>query len=260
MKNIFLFNKISAQNELNVNNLTVNQQLKLNGADLNELLITDSNSNVITFNNGSDRYLLEIDGTSHQPAWTNNILVDDITTNTMTINNTQADVLVIGDGIGSVERLPKGLNNQVLCVDASTFGLNYKYIYQLLNLSVGTVFSDNSGNIYSDRTSYGVGGIATFTNSTVLFSFNKSVVNGRNYKATLSWNSLQAIGGNITYTVNITGQSATTYVTFSQENIMIPFTANFTGTCTIQLVGARLPTSSNGTVNKVNIVVEPLGN
>ena len=82
-----------------------------------DYISTDSNSDVVTFNNGPDRYLLEIDGTSHIPTWTNNILVDDITTNTMTINSTViGDLLNIGDNVGSVERLPNGLNNQVLCV------------------------------------------------------------------------------------------------------------------------------------------------
>jgi hypothetical protein len=267
MKNIFLFNKISAQDNLDVNHLTVNQELTLKGATPNELLITNSSSDIVTFNNGPDRYLLEIDSTSHTPKWTNNILVDDITTNTMTINNTFiGDLLTIGDNIGSVDRLPNGLNNQVLCVDTSlAYPLKYKYVNQLLGLSNGVVFADGSQNLFTERATFNTSAIPiTFTTSAVLNQITSNVVNGRKYKVSASWNNLINSGGSNIYTLTITGQTNNTYVTTvssSQENIMTAFTAGFTGTCGIQILGAHVGGSggANGTASKVFIIIEPLG-
>lgn len=260
-KNIYLYNKINAQDNFEVNQLTVNQKLHLTGSTANELLITDANSDVVNFTNGPDRYLLEIDSATHAPAWTNNISIDDITTNTMTINNTQqGDVLVIGDTQGSVDRLPLGLNNTVLAVDTSGgYPLKYKSIDSILNLSQGKLFVDNTGIIYTDQSSYGISGAVVFSSSTVLYSINKTVVNGRNYKASVSFNNIQSSGNN-TYTLNISDQTPLTYVTTStssQENIIFPFTASFNGSATIQLVGSHLP-SGAGTVNKVSIICEAI--
>ena len=263
-KNIFLYNRVAAQNDIEVNKLKVNEQLTLTGADPNELLITDSNSNIITFNNGPSRYILEIDPINLKPSWTNTITVDDITTNTMTINNTQqADVIVIGDTIGSIARLPKGLNNQVLVVDNGTFGLNYKYIKDIIGLSTaGKIFIDAFGNFFTEKSYFGTSGVVAFTNSTTLYQLPVSTIGGNKYTVTVSFNNTQPTGNN-TYSLAIDGQGTVlTYVTSStssQENISWSWVSGINGTTNIQLIGAHLPNTSNGTVNKVHIIVQPLG-
>jgi len=265
-KNIFLYNKITSQNTLDVNQLTVDQKLTLSGATPFSLLETDANSDVVTFNNGPANYVLEIDPTDLKPSWTNALTIDSVTLNSMHINSTsQADILCIGDNANTLARLPVGPNGYVVCSDTSTFGLNYKSVSSLLNLSDGSVFSDNSGNIYSEKSSFGVSGATTFSSSTNLFTLNSNVVNARNYKVTVSWNNLINNGGSNTYTLSITGQSSITYVTSvasSQENISTAFTANFSGSSSFQLIGGHSGGSAgaNGTSNKVTIIVQPLGN
>jgi hypothetical protein len=263
-KNIFLFNKIGAQNQMEVNDLTVNQDLKLNGADTDCLLKTDSNSNVVTFKNGPARYLIEVDGTTLKPEWTNNIKVDDITTNTMTINNTtQGDILVIGDGIGSVERLVRGPNNYILCSDDNTFGLNYKSIYQLLNLQPGNLFADTNGFIYSEKpyTAQQPATTSFFTNEYIKID-NVPLVAGRKYKITYNFVNLQGSGQNL-YTVNVsTIGNIKSYVTTalqSCENVIHYFTSNVSSVVTISLIASHNPVNENGVITNIIFIMEPLG-
>lgn len=262
-KNIFLFNQISKQNDFEVNNLTVNQDLKLTGAESDCLLSTDANSNVVTFNNGPSRYLLEIDPLTLKPKWTNNILVDDITVNEMTINNTQqADLLVIGDGLGSVERLPRGPNNYVLCSDNLTFGLNYKSIYQLLNLQAGNLFADNSGIIYSEKPTTYTLFSSTFSTSTPILNVQHNVVINRKYKITCNFINTQLSGQNF-YNLSVSSigilKNYFTTTLQSSETLISFYTAINTGTDFISLTGTHNPTSEVGTATRISLIVEPLG-
>jgi hypothetical protein len=266
-KNIFLFNKIGATNQLEVNDLTVNQDLKLNGADTDCLLKTDSNSNVVTFTNGPARYLIEVDGTTLKPEWTNSIRVDEIETNLIKINNTQqADILVIGDNLGNVERLAKGPNNYVLCCDDfNTFGLNYKSVYQLLNLQAGQVFSDNIGFIYNEKTYTNLQPAEnTFTTNSLLKSDNVPVVVGRKYKITYNFISTQASGsGTNVFDVYVQFiglvKSYATPIQQNCETIIHVFTSPTSGLINIALTGGHTPTSALGKAGNIMFLCEPLG-
>lgn len=266
-KNIFLFNKIGAQNQMEVNDLQVNQQLKLTGADPDCLLKTDSNSNVVTFTNGPARYLIEVDGTSLKPEWTNSIKVDEIETNTIKINNTtQADILVIGDNLGNVERLVRGPNNYILCSDDNTFGLNYKSIYDLISLPTGQVFADQNGRFFTDRF-FADQQIATTTITgtglTILKQNNVPLVAGRNYKLTYNY-QLQQPDGQTVFIAEISGIGQVKSYTNSSlsgiDTIVHYFTANNTGLIQIRLQGIHVPsTNSYCFCGNIVFIVEPLG-
>lgn len=274
-KNIFLYNKPStSQNDLQVNNLTVNQQLKLNGADPNELLITDADSNVVTFNNGPDRYLLEIDAATHTPKWTNNISIDAVTTNELRINNLQTgDLLVANEGPsvdGYLERLPIGFNDTVLSTNTiSGFPLQYRYIPDILNLPTGPIFSlaGSSNQFYVHRNHYDISpNPVTFQGSTVLFqTVYNNAFQSANYKITITFINLINGGGTNIYSLVIPGIGTLLTYTTTQvdgfEVIVQPYNQPFNGAVTIQLVGAHVGGAgdSSGTVNQQTILVEPLG-
>lgn len=252
---------------MEVNDLTVNQDLKLNGADTDCLLKTDSNSNVVTFNNGPARYLIEVDGTTLKPEWTNNIKVDEIETNTIKINNTaQADILVIGDNLGNVERLVRGPNNYILCSDDNTFGLNYKSIYDLINIPTGQVFTDVNGRFFSEKAftdQYIPGTSITGNALTNLRIINAPIIAGRKYKLTYNFLTQQPDGETI-YFANITGiGQVKTFNNTSLKSIdtMIHFfTAPSSGSFQFTLSAIHVPPANSFCVcSNIIFMLEPLG-
>ena len=163
MKNIYNYDIVPEQNNLTVNTLTVNQKLTLNGATPNSLLSTDNTGSIIPFLSGPDNYLLSVDPSSNNPAWTNNIIIDRVQTNTFKIFGTsEGDILQVSNG--DIARIPIGTTGQLLAVGDTnnvqwqdlilpdplsiqdlTITTNLK-----LGLGFGSLFVDGSNNVYSE--------------------------------------------------------------------------------------------------------------
>lgn len=270
MKNIFLYDKINAQNEQSINNLTVNQSLTLTGANQNELLIIGANSNVQTFNNGPARSILEIDAATNRPAWTNNISIDFLTTNDVRINGLQrGDLLVSNDNTGLLDRLPRGPQGNVLVSDDNNpQGLNYATIPQILNLPKGNVFCDATGNLFTDFPATGVNNNVQSLGltETGLLTVLKVFFPNRLYKISASWNN--AINGNSSnlYTLDVNGyrESFLCQARSSRENMTILFSSQFLIDGFAQLIGSRNPNTpadintSSGAAGNITLIVECL--
>lgn len=264
MKNIYLTSIINSQDKLTVNDLTVNQSLTLTGANPNNFLITDNDSKIQTFPNGNDRYLIEIDSATHIPSWTNNISIDEITTNTIKINSTtKGDILVIGDHLNNVDQLARGLNNQCLISDNGTLGLRWEYVSNLLNVSNGILFGNNSNQLYSESPfTYYIASSTSFTTTVPIVNITINVISGRRYKLTFNYVHTQGSGQSF-YTLNVASignlKTYSTDALQSCESIITWYTATGTGSENISLTAGHNPNNAIGVVSQIHFLAEPLG-
>lgn len=169
MKNIYNYDVVPSQEELFVNDLTISNNLTLQGA--NNGLLEVLNQNVVDIPNGPDRYVLEIDQVTNRPAWTNNVKTDTLETNTLKINNTfEGDLLTFNSGGVDIVRLPLGTSGQLLVSN----GLQPEWQNLIVPdpLVLNDVTIDNSLKITNE-----VKGIAFINNSKYVVSEDVQVLN-----------------------------------------------------------------------------------
>jgi hypothetical protein len=124
-KNMFLVVETPNQPALTVGDLTVNNSLTLTGTHEGSLLQINSSSMVTELLKGPDNYVLTIDPGTHDPAWSNVVILDQLTTNALNINGTSnGDLLQIGT-TNNVERVPIGSSGQVLTVNNAANGVEW---------------------------------------------------------------------------------------------------------------------------------------
>jgi len=284
MKNIYNYDVISGQNNLNVNTLTINQDLTLTGAPINSLLITDPNSNVIAFTNGPANYILAIDPLLIKPSWTNDIIVDRVQTNSMKIFGTQeGDILQVSNG--DIARVAIGTTGQILTVGDTNnvqwqdlilpdpLSIQDLTLTTSLHINFGTggkLFVDSNSKIvyseltqnYQDNNSTNYTDIGLIVLSTY-FSF--STVSGRKYCLSCNFGNGNSVP-NISFINmkigNTVIKSCSKYYAIIGLNDNIHFqyvfTANTTGLITVSLEGQT--STGQNTASNFTWLLSPLGN
>lgn len=226
------------------------------------LIIGDTNGTVEGLALGTTNDILVANPSGNGlPGYVNDITVNSVTTNDLKINGMVTGDLLVGVTSNYADRLPIGPTGYILTSNGTD------PIWNPLSLPFNNamLFVDGTGLIYGERAAYSISpSPVTFTSSTTIYTLNVATVNTRNYKVSISFNNTISGGGQNTYSLAISGigtfLSYVTADTSSQENIILPFNANATGTVSISLIGAHTGVGgTNGTAYKVYILCEPLG-